>query len=247
MLGCRRVRDSGPSMGPRAPEPAGTMHLALTDRLTCPRCGPDFGLILLAHVVRDQRVYEGEFGCSNCRDRYPVHGGFGDLRPRPRSPLNPDHPDSHPEDPDSEEAVKMAALLGVTEGPGTLFLRGPRARYASRISKMIKGVEVVGAHPDLAALGDVEGVSRVATGLGIPFYSASFRGVLLSGGIEKGDMAEGARAVAPGGRVVVMDGPEASAGWAEAAGLKVLLEEDGVVVGVREQAASGPLVTLRGF
>jgi uncharacterized protein YbaR (Trm112 family) len=223
------------------------MHLALTDRLTCPRCGPDFGLILLAHVVRDQRVLEGEFGCSNCRDRYPVHEGFGDLRPQPRPPLNPGHPDSHPEDPGPEEVIKMAALLGVTEGPGTLFMMGPRARHASKLSKMIEGIEVVGAHPDLAALGEVEGVSRVATGLGIPFYSASFRGVLLSGRIEKGDMAEGARAVAPGGRVVTMDAPGASAGWAKAVGLKILLEEDAVVVGVREQAGSGPLVTLRGF
>ena len=61
------------------------MNVALTDHLVCPRCGPPFGLVLLARDVRDRRVREGEFGCPNCRDRFPVEGGFGDLRPPPRA------------------------------------------------------------------------------------------------------------------------------------------------------------------
>ena len=32
------------------------MHILLTDALTCPRCGPDFGLIVLAEGVEDRRV-----------------------------------------------------------------------------------------------------------------------------------------------------------------------------------------------
>ena len=55
------------------------MHLALTDRMICPRCGPGFGLILLAHEVRDRRILEGDLGCPNCRDQYPVRKGFADL------------------------------------------------------------------------------------------------------------------------------------------------------------------------
>ncbi len=34
------------------------MHLLLTDRLTCPRCGPDHGLILLAREIVD-RLFDG--------------------------------------------------------------------------------------------------------------------------------------------------------------------------------------------
>ena len=60
------------------------MNIGLVDHLVCPRCGPPFGLVLLAHEVRDRRVSEGEFGCPNCRDRFPVEGGFADLRPPPR-------------------------------------------------------------------------------------------------------------------------------------------------------------------
>ena len=56
------------------------MHLLLTDRLTCPRCGPSFGLILLADRMNDRRVVDGVLGCPNCRDGFPVRDGFGDLR-----------------------------------------------------------------------------------------------------------------------------------------------------------------------
>ena len=57
--------------GPPAADRAG-VNVGLTDHLVCPRCGPPFGLILLARDVRDRRVREGEFGCPNCRDRFPV-------------------------------------------------------------------------------------------------------------------------------------------------------------------------------
>ena len=43
------------------------MHILLTDTLTCPRCGPDFGLILLAERIEGRRVMDGHLGCANCR------------------------------------------------------------------------------------------------------------------------------------------------------------------------------------
>lgn len=52
------------------------MHLTLTDKLTCPRCGPDSGLILLADRIRDRRVLEGSLDCADCMERYPIRGGL---------------------------------------------------------------------------------------------------------------------------------------------------------------------------
>jgi uncharacterized protein YbaR (Trm112 family) len=64
------------------------MHIVLTDVLTCPRCGPEFGLILLAHHVEARRVSSGALGCSNCREKYPIvegavrfDGGAGGVGP----------------------------------------------------------------------------------------------------------------------------------------------------------------------
>ena len=46
------------------------MHILLTDVVTCPRCGPEFGLILLADRFEERRVMQGRLGCPNCREEY---------------------------------------------------------------------------------------------------------------------------------------------------------------------------------
>ncbi|HWK89996.1 MAG TPA: Trm112 family protein, partial [Longimicrobium sp.] len=56
------------------------MHILLTDLLTCPRCGPEHGLVLLADRIEERRVVRGRLGCPNCRETYPVAGTVADLR-----------------------------------------------------------------------------------------------------------------------------------------------------------------------
>lgn len=231
------------------------MHLLLTDRLTCPRCGPGFGLILLAKEVRSRRVIQGDFGCANCRETYPVENGFGDLRAPPRKPF----PDlageggggegSSPVDPDppgEEDALRLAALLGVTEGPGTLLLKGPAARYAGAVARKIGGVEVVGMDPSLRSCPEEEGVSRMVSRPGLPFFPGTLRAVLLSGEVEEGELGEAVRVLAPRGRVVVLAAPTRARTLLEGAGIRILLEEGGVLVGLKEGHEAQPLVTLRG-
>jgi uncharacterized protein YbaR (Trm112 family) len=242
----RRALASGPSTVPREP-PLLAMHLFLTDRISCPRCGPAFGLILLAHEVRDRRVLEGDLGCSNCRETYPVRGGFGDLRIPPRAPLPSPAADFDTASVDPEEILRVGALLGVTEGPGTLLIKGPAARYAAGLAELIPMVEVVGLESALIGDQESEGVSRMIAQLRIPFFSGSFMGILLSGEVTDRDLDEAARVVAPLGRVVVLDASPEAGLRAEALGLKILLEEEGVLVAQHEQTGSPPLVTLRGL
>ncbi|MFH1764711.1 MAG: hypothetical protein ABIF09_11010 [Gemmatimonadota bacterium] len=219
----------------------------MTDRIICPRCGPDFRLILLAHLVRDRRVLEGDLGCSNCRETYPVRGGFGDLRIPPRVPIPAPSADREGMSVDSEEILRVAALLGVTEGPGTLLIRGPAARFSKGLAELIGGVEVVGLEFDLIGAQESEGVSRMVSDARIPFISNSFRGILLSGEVGEREVEEAARVVVPAGRVVVMD-VTLDAGYPmEALGLKVMLQEEGVLVAQAERTRSLPLVTLRGL
>jgi uncharacterized protein YbaR (Trm112 family) len=222
------------------------MHLFLTDRIACPRCGPDFGLILMAHEVRERRVLDGELGCPNCREKYPIRGGFGDLRFQPRPPLSP--PDSQPdmgaEDP--EETLRMGALLGVTEGPGTLLIMGPAARHARGLARLIGGVEVVAMAESLMEEEESEGVSRLIGGPRLPFFSSSFSGVLLSGEMTDTDLEEAARVAAPLARIVILEASPEASGRVEALGLEVLLQEKGVLVAQQDRSGSLPLVTLRG-
>jgi uncharacterized protein YbaR (Trm112 family) len=223
------------------------MHLLLTDRLICPRCGPEYGLILLAHEVRERRVLEGDLGCSNCRETYPVRSGFGDLRPSPRPPFPPPEREEHPSDVEPDEVVRLGAFLGVTGGPGTLLLSGPVVRFAGHLAALIGQVEVVGMDFSLLEEEEAEGVSRLVSGPQIPFFPGSFRGAVLSGEVGDQDLAEAARVVAPPGRVVILDGPEEAKETLEGLGLSVLLDEDGVVVAGRGQSETLPLVTLRGL
>ena len=212
------------------------MHLLLTDRLCCPRCGPDFGLILLAERIEDRRVFEGRLGCANCREAFPVSAGFGDLRPPPRESLGEPSP---PPDPPSEEAdVRMAALLGVTEGPGHLALLGQAAVHAAGLADMLDDVEFVGVGPLLRGAPERAGVSRLMAGSRLPFYSRSLRGVALDGSTLS-LVGEAMRATAPGGRVVVLDADRAARKALEAEGMTIVLDGEGVLVGLRPSAPGG--------
>ena len=207
------------------------MDLLLTDRLTCPRCGPEFGLILIADLLEDRRVLEGALGCPNCRDRYPVREGFGDLRPPPRTGL----PDMEPLDaPDSPTLMELAGLLGITGGAGHVALLGRMAGHADALAEKLEEVEVVGIAAGLRRRDEAVGVSRLIAGPQLPFRGQSLRGAALFGGEEPPEVAEIARVVARMGRVVVWGGVE---GWESAldtAGMEVLVSETAAVVAARQ-------------
>jgi uncharacterized protein YbaR (Trm112 family)/fermentation-respiration switch protein FrsA (DUF1100 family) len=208
------------------------MHLRLTDRLTCPRCGPRFGLILLADRVSDQQVLEGRLGCSNCRDAFPVRGGFGDLRAPPRGSLPSGRAgDAGPVD--AAETGRVTALLGVAEGPGTLALVGAVARYAPGVAGLVEGVEVVGVDADLARWPEAPRISRMVALPGLPFFDRTLRGVAVDGALGVRWLAEAARVVAPLGRVVVVAATQGAARTLEESGLRVLAAEAGTVVAAR--------------
>lgn len=226
------------------------MHLFLTDRITCPRCGPEFGLILLAHQVQERRVIQGEFGCANCREQYPVEEGFGDLRIPPRTALDElpppaTGPVTEAELGDPQGAVRMAALLGVTEGPGTLLFTGPMAALAGSVVDLIGGVEAVAVDPSQRGAEGRKGVSRLVSSPGLPFFSATFKGVVVSGVPGKAWLAEAARVLAPKCRMVVLDAAEDTEKELETDGFQTILHEGGILVAQKGTGEVVPLVPLR--
>jgi hypothetical protein len=147
---------------------------------------------------------------------------------------------------DEEEAVRLAALMGVSEGPGSLLIRGPDARLAGRVSRLVEGIEVVALDPNQIGADETQGVSRIVSGSRLPFFSDSFRAVLLSGEVTGHDLDEAVRVTAPLGRVVTLQTSSRVQQRVEALGLTVLLQEEGVLVCRKGASDSLPLVTLRG-
>ena len=225
------------------------MNVTLTDHLVCPRCGPPFGLVLLARDVRERRVYEGEFGCPNCRDRFPVEGGFGDLRPPPRG-VGPggvgavdesDVSEGERELPGDRQtaALRLAAALGVTSGPGLVVVSDGHRDEAPALAQLVRGIEVVVVGWGGRGLrGD--GVSAFVTGPRLPLRDRVARGVVVEGGSGAGWWGECLRVVMPGGRIVITGATGEAREWVVGAGLVTLLDEGGMVVGGVAAPGTGP-------
>ncbi len=203
------------------------MHLLLTDDLCCPRCGPAFGLILLADKLEDKRLLRGVLGCANCRERYPVIEGFADLRPPPAGTM--EETVELPEG-DAEEAFRLAALLGVGEGPAVLLLLGESAGQARRMSRLLEKVEVVGAHPALRDQPELPGVSRMMLGLPFPFRGGTLAGVACQGERPAEELTEAVRVLRHGGRIVWRYPPGGAGPRLEELGLELLLQTGKAVV-----------------
>jgi uncharacterized protein YbaR (Trm112 family) len=217
------------------------LEVLLTERLVCPRCGPPFGLVLLAQRVTERRVLEGSLGCPNCRERFPVSEGFADLRPPPRDDLA--EAAASASAPDPNETFRLAALLGITSGPARVLLLGSAMAHAQALVGLIPELEAVLVGPARLAGPEQPGISRLAGGFRMPFQSMALQGAVVGGAADVAPLAEVARVVAPGGRIVLQEAPGGGREAVEAAGLQVLLEQAGILVA----ATPGPRVAAGGF
>lgn len=210
------------------------MHLLLTDIVTCPRCGPEYGLILLAHEMRDRRVLHGWLGCANCRSKWLVERGFGEFR----APVG-ETPPSAPGDGDERgaadeaEALRIAALLGVREGPAFVLVAGPAVRHARAVAELVEALEVIATDPSLAQGEESPGVSRMASAGRLPFYNAKIRGVWLGGGAADALLEEGARVLWPLGRLVLEPAPANAEERLASVGFRLVAHQDETIVAMR--------------
>jgi uncharacterized protein YbaR (Trm112 family) len=201
------------------------MYILLTDALSCPRCGPGFGLLVQADRLEERRVLDGRLGCANCRETYPVRGGVAHLSLSPAAEA--DVPADAPAD-DPEAPVKLAALMGLAGARGLVLLEGPGGRHAAALAALVPEVEVVTVDD---GRGPMEpGVSRVRAGAALPFRDGTMRGAALTGGTGDARLREALRVLAPGARLLVDPAGAETAARLRGLGAQVMLEQEGVVV-----------------
>ncbi len=229
------------------------MKSSLSDLVTCPRCGPEWGLVLIPTRTAGRRVEEGVLGCPNCRERYRIAGGVASLEVPGEAPREggDDQAEAAAADPEpaeegaaAERAVRFAALLGLAEGGGTVVLAGVAATDAARIAALLPDVDVVEVVRDApagAAAGGGDGAADEPDGPGwsvlrvssvLPLRSRGARAAALTGWASEW-IEEGARVVGIGGRLVLEPAPQDAEARLTDAGLRILAKQGATVVAAR--------------
>lgn len=209
----------------------------MTDLLTCPRCGPSRGLILLVQEVEERRVRSGWLGCPSCRHDFPVRGGIADLRLE--SEEGPPAPQPVRED---ELALKILALTGLAEERTYLLLDERLSHVAAEIAEMAPDLEVITVR---ASAGETEterhGISRVLAREPFPLAEHRLRGVAVAPGGDAALVRAAARRLVVGGRLALFDATAEDLREVERSGLRIAAAEGRTAVAER---SSGSLPIL---
>ena len=177
------------------------MHSDLVDKLRCLAVHEESWLVAAADMVDGRHIMHGLLGCPVCHARYPIERGVADFTAGARAPLLLE---SATVADDESTAIKLAAMLDLTEPSGYVILVGEWARLAAQLRE-IAPVMVLALNPPAdVAMGN--GVSGVTTLDRIPVAAGSARAIALGGPTGGGprviDPLSALGAVQPGGRVV---------------------------------------------
>ncbi|CAN5749433.1 hypothetical protein BH23GEM6_BH23GEM6_12830 [soil metagenome] len=210
--------------------PASALHILLTDVLTCPRCGPDFGLILMADEMQGRAVAEGRLGCLNCREGYRISNGVADLLLADSTAVTSTGADHFATHEDTDVAYRFAALLGASDLASTIFLGGLPHEVSAGVAKLLPDTQVAATAGAVDMSGAGSGQNWIRHGIRLPFRSQSMRGVALSGEAADRLLDEAVRILKHSGRLVLDPAPTRAVARLRKMGLELLLEQDGVVV-----------------
>lgn len=171
------------------------MFVELIDHLRCPAAHEESWLVLGADAMEGRHVMRGTLGCPVCLAKYSIEEGvahFGGNAAPARPPSAVQHDDEWP--------LRLAAFLGLGEGKGFVALEGDFGRYADPLTDLAD-VEVLAIDP---LEPPVRGISTLvpAARERLPLASGSLRAIAVDAALDPAGMAEAARLLRSGGRLL---------------------------------------------
>ncbi|MGI9037485.1 MAG: hypothetical protein ACR2GQ_01350 [Gemmatimonadota bacterium] len=182
------------------------MQLELTELLVCPRCGPPHGLIAFVERMERRRIEAGHLDCPICEERHVIRGATvwfgGAAAPAIGDDVAIEASAS------GDRAVMATALLGAPASGETILFGSGAEAFAAAVAALRPDARVVsfgGApsppHERVHSLVAVEGREWPRS---LPLRDGCLDGVVLRGDVAP-RVAEAARVLRPGGRLVVLD------------------------------------------
>lgn len=173
------------------------MFIELADLLRCQANHPESHLVVATGEMKGRRISRGVIGCPVCNAEYRIEGGvvrFGTADSAETAETTAPVPD----------ATAIHAFLGLGGPGGYVALVGSATRAAPALSALLGEVHLVGINAPSGVVSDPM-FSLLECPGSIPLRTATVRGVVVGG--ERADqlwLAEAARVVLPGQRLVVL-------------------------------------------
>lgn len=227
------------------------MFIELAEVLDCPDCRVSAGLVAFVDRAASRRVIEGRLGCPLCEIEVPIRRGTMrfDLSaaegPAP-SPLSRDAGEGDP-----EAAVRLAALMGVTDPAGGVVLLGPGlTAHAPAVARLGDRLEVLAwwsAPGDPSTAPASLPLEELAAGVDPLCGAAPDRWPVRSGALHGIALAEDlaallpeiTRCVRPGARLVVENPTRADLAALAGSGFAQVASDPAVWVGERARNFHG--------
>lgn len=204
------------------------MFIELVDALRCPVAHEESWLVAAAMTMEARHIVEGTLGCPVCKTQYAISRGVVDFRRAHSQPAAPRQPT------DAETAMRLAALLGLSESHGFAVLVGDWGNQAAALSAIVD-VPLVLVDPPEDVIG-APGISVIRCDGLIPLAEGAARATAIDATTPE-RVASAIRATRTTGRIIAPIGIERPADVSE------LARDENVWVGERIASAS-PLVTL---
>jgi hypothetical protein len=175
------------------------LFIELIDLLRCPNEHADSWMVAAFKRMDGRFVIDATLGCPICSASYSITNGVADLRAAHEEVAGPPQQqlDMQPVDAD---ALRAAALLGLTRPGSLVVLTGEASRFSEAIRDMTEA-RVIAINPAFS-VPDTERTAVVLADAGIPLAPLSVDAIMVDSRTASLFASDSARVLRQGGRLV---------------------------------------------